>query len=509
MGPEIQKEEKRRNNNNNINPNEDNKEPAILTPPNIQDKDISVDDNNDFDIGDGNNYNNNNNESENDNKDDTTTHFYNQPTIIKSINDFSQFRDTMKKPKRGMEHIALIFEEPKRTNTIKCNSLIGEDKNNKRIERWRNYVSTLHVVMSPPEQQPKKMQMYVVRTAAVPHYQEGLEEILLAAQRFMTYNPESNLCLNIYHPRFNYCNNFIIIHNQQVETLAEWPQMDLEVPSFTEKWKNDKNDRKRNTNYATSGFTPNESTSRKLSESGHSKPYKKESCDEPFIQNFLLCVTKASDQLLPPWLSPGEKLFRHPNQPNRPEEFANRIATGNIMEACAFSINHDKDLLKIHYDMNQPTDLYHSALVGVNVLYDNQRFAGVAYQRASIHTYLNMQNKCAKIMNFLDRAMDQIGEKRRKISNLLRNGNRVEVLPGYQLTSNKCNMETDGFHNIFLYYCLLMSTSFKLPLPELLAIHSASQMIPNSPAFFAMACHLVLHHTGKCKGQALDLCPSV
>ena len=78
----------------------------------------------------------------------------------------------------------------------------------------------------------------------------------------------------------------------------------------------------------------------------------------------------------------------------------------------------------------------------------------------------------------------------------MRNNHIVEVLPGFQLQSYKCNSDPSSFHNIYLYCLGVMYREFGLSIPELVGVQTASELIPNTSVIFVMACNMVLHYAG-------------
>ena len=82
----------------------------------------------------------------------------------------------------------------------------------------------------------------------------------------------------------------------------------------------------------------------------------------------------------------------------------------------------------------------------------------------------------------------------------------MEVFPGYRFISNPCNMDVTGYHNLFLFCMLTMIREFELGIPDIISLHSAAEVVPHTGAFFAMACNIVLHYSGRCSG-GLSLYP--
>jgi len=219
------------------------------------------------------------------------------------------------------------------------------------------------------------------------------------------------------------------------------------------------------------------------------------------VKTFLLAASKTITQIKPKWLSGEQELLAESNMKHHITDFANSIVNGNRFEGCAFNINNFTNRLNLHYDQNQPEDPTQSCVLGFNYIHLHHRYGGVAYQRKSCRAANKKEIDFHSVMNFLDKTMQQFPEDRKHLTPSLRNGRLIDVFPGFQIISNKCNLDPSGYHNIFMYGMIIMYQEFRLSIPDLISIQSAIDVIPHTGIFFIMACNIILHYCGLCENS--------
>ena len=77
----------------------------------------------------------------------------------------------------------------------------------------------------------------------------------------------------------------------------------------------------------------------------------------------------------------------------------------------------------------------------------------------------------------------------------------IVVVVGVRFVANPCNLDTLGYHNLFVYCVAAMQYKLEFSFPEVVGLHSAIEIAQHTGAFFAMACNIFLHLAGRTKGS--------
>ena len=59
-------------------------------------------------------------------------------------------------------------------------------------------------------------------------------------------------------------------------------------------------------------------------------------------------------------------------------------------------------------------------------------------------------------------------------------------------------------HTVHVLMQPLRENEFNLSVAETIALQSATEVVPHTGAFFSMACNVVLHYAGRCRGQTRE-----
>ena len=417
------------------------------------------------------------------------------PIVINNV-DFIREPDWIF-PTTDIHDIVLVFEEPHNHLFEKCNRLVAQ-KSQDPFNRWL-CCHTLHVLF-PPEKEDVT-QLYLIRQANLPHYGENVDILLCKIKKFYLLHPSHPFTVQMYTPDRDHRNSFIEVINSNAESYANWPKLTEAIPRHINAYRPKGKDAiRRSEHYSDAGFATNMNSTRVLSTSGHSKPQFRDGTGKVFIKLFLCAMSAAVLKFSPIWME-GEKLLEDPANPERSAMYGNHLGPGNVFEGCAFNINNLEHKLNLHYDEHQPRELSLSCLMGVNVIHNHHRYSGVAYQRSSCSNASARVSTFGPLLEFFDQSVEYLGEERKSVASVVSSGAVSVMFPGYEIRTSPCNLDTSGFHSITIYALVVMQHELQLPLPELVGLATAFEVVPNTGIHFAMACNVFLFYASCCKGQ--------
>lgn len=426
-----------------------------------------------------------------------------------------------------LSNVCLFFERPRSKCLGKAKLLVDLGKCS--IERWE-HICEIHCIF------PSSLQLYAVRRADLPHYQESFLRFMLALSQFTKENADNDpkFKVIIYDRNKDYSNDFLLVKNNGVEELLgdkmpDWNAVE-KVVKMTEKEeeafiasvkakseekeapkkakvrkkagksklkaKQNEQKQKRQNEHKFFGWTANGCTTRDEYVSGEAGPRIKPGTREHKpVRDILLALSKAATVLAPEWLQPGT-MYVDTRFPNRQADFPNKLVEGNLVEGVNIFTNIHGDVSGCHGDWDNPAELTLSTVIGLNTMNkkEDKRNGSVSYMRKSITSCLTRDALATPMVKLIGDTYGAVSGERQKPTAAIRN--KVESYIFHPLfpavVKSPCNMDPQVFHQPYLHFILLMVDRYNLTFAETVGVQTVMEFFHPTALFFIQGAKAIL-----------------
>ena len=350
--------------------------------------------------------------------------------------------------------------------------------------RISKYVKRLHILMESDHCG------YIVKHASGCHYEVQFGQVVTAN--------ELNPCkYNIYYPDTNYSNDFLHIIANQKDIRTYTDQVDWNVVQNRLSSSDTSNSSTRQKFSAGYGYTGGQCNTYEdtTNQVGVSEPRLRANTKDQDILNLFQLMTTFSTDNKPQWLPKHIDLWSDPKHPNRTQNFANKITTGNAIESLYFGKTNDLHPCGCHTDGLNPSPMVPS-LSAVSVLSHvtdlGDRISLIGTMRLAVDRSLQSVSQVDQVITDIKKFITSLEPCKTKISFDTFNGLKFEGFPGYSSTWGTCPIDPISFFQVYLYYIPLVAEKYHLSFLEVVSLQTCFDFYPKSPYYFGCTAEMLL-----------------
>lgn len=346
-------------------------------------------------------------------------------------------------------------------------------------------MKSVHVVF------PSEKQAYNVRHARHPHYQSMFYSILEYISKPLEGDFEVVFC---WPNEDHETEEISVVNGDAVSKFVDaidWRSIQRRIQIDSKKIDPTAGGATRQSpgNAVDYGFTTSQSTSRKNSESGHSKPAMKKNTELEEIKLSFVTLSNLAQDFKPRW-RPGGVPFEYMSDHTR-SQFSKLIHEDNFMESLHPAITSIDAQCGCHNDNHVNSNLL-SDVYCISKIINNQRISINAQQRKSVDDFHLRTSDQGELLYALEKYYDSIPNERRVIGKHLNETPTVTFVPGFPSIKNCCNLDPLSYSLPVVDFCARLAIKFRLNTLELLSLQVAAQVIPNTTLFHSVACRAIL-----------------
>ena len=330
------------------------------------------------------------------------------------------------------------------------------------------------------------------------HYQKMLPQL---ANHFKSRTP--NTTIRFYPNNTNHVNDYCVILNGSPSTGGIIGSVDfgqisarLDASANSPTYGTDRQPKGRRSSF---GYTTGRCSQR--NETGSAIPNMSTGTDDTFVHSIFLALTSI-------FTIPGLPVWALYIATETRRQFAEKICTGNWLEAFSWHGTMPGFLLMDHKDVHNPKyvrDCHLALVVGFSKWFNGERIGCTGYQRKSICDYLRRCNQAGPMLDEFAQAYEQLPHHRRNFnpynfSHSIRNGTSIDA----EHVSVPCNMDPLGYHSLFIHSILLLIARMNLTYPQVIGITACFDVFPNCAYFFSLAVNEIIS-SGVFRGERFAL----
>ena len=351
--------------------------------------------------------------------------------------------------------------------------------------RLSKYVKKIHILME------SKHCGYIVKHASGCHYEVQFAEVVTALEKHPCQ-------YNIYYPSTNYSNDFLHIvadprdickYTNEVDWSGVNDRLTIADPNSV-----------RQKHSAGYGFTGGQCNTYQdtINQVGVSEPRLRANTNETKIQELFLLMTRFSRNHKPKWLPKNVALWSDLKHPQRTENFAEKIVTGNAIESLYFGKTNDLHPCGCHTDGMNPSR-FTPSLSAVSVLSyvtaNGDRISLIGTMRLAVDHSLQSVSQVDQVMTDIQKYITSLRPCKRKLSFETFEPYKFEPLCGYSSSWGTCPIDPFSFTQVYLYYVPLIAQKYNLSFLEIISVQTSFDYFAKSPYYFGCSAKMILSNS--------------